>query len=63
MIIHYHHKTARERRLAANSAREQAYSRALDARAERARSDTDADDCPVSPGLRAWMAAKLAVRS
>lgn len=61
MIVHYHHKTARERRIEANRAREQAYTRALDARAERARSDTD--DCPVSPALRAWMTAKLEPRA
>ena len=61
MIVHYHHKTARERRLEASRERDRAYSRALDRRAAAARSDTTEDDCPVSPELRAWMQAKLGV--
>jgi hypothetical protein len=64
MIVHYHHKTARERRIEANREREIAYSRALDARAARAATPAvDDDDTPVSPALRAWMQAKLARRS
>lgn len=42
MIVHYHHKTPRERRIAAAASRERAYTEALHERAMRTRHATEA---------------------